>query len=87
LEGIVTHYINQRSGHRNCTKPWQENDAACIVGDNGLKYHNQVCYQAYLDSIEKVRLTQILLHLSPHFHPKIGKNWINGWTTTEKDYY
>jgi hypothetical protein len=55
---------------KNCTKPWSEDDDACIIGDNGLKYHNQNSYQAYLDSIEKV---SICYHLYPtHFHPEIG---------------
>ncbi len=55
---------------RNCTKPWNADDGACIVGDNGLKYHNQACYQAYLDSIEKVSTS--LPSLSKSEDPEIG---------------
>ena len=55
---------------RNCTKPWSEDVADCIVGDNGFKYHNQACYQAYLDSIEKVSTS--LPSLSKSEDPEIG---------------
>jgi hypothetical protein len=46
---------------KNCTKPWSEDDEDCIVGDNGLKYHNLACYQTYLDSIEKVSFFTLFL--------------------------